>query len=62
MARCCTAARCQAKSPQLVEQLLDWGKTSEAHPLIKSSPVHYRLEYIHPFATATAESGGCGKR
>ena len=52
-----------AQVPQLVEQLLDWGKTSEAHPLIKSSAVHYRLEYIHPFRDGNGQQlriGGVG--
>jgi Fic family protein len=35
--------------PTLVEQLLRWGETTETHALIKSSAVHYMLEYIHPF-------------
>jgi Fic family protein len=38
-----------AQVPGLVAQLLQWGQNSEAHPLITSSAVHYRLEYIHPF-------------
>lgn len=46
-----------AQVPALVEQLLHWGKTSEAHPLIKSSAVHYRLEYIHPFRDGNGRIG-----
>ncbi len=43
--------------PALVEQLLHWGKTSEAHPLIKSSAVHHMLEYIHPFRDGNGRLG-----
>ncbi len=46
-----------AHVPKLVEQLLQWGHTSEAHPLIKSSAVHYRLEYIHPFRDGNGRIG-----
>lgn len=45
------------QAPALVEQLLHWGKTSEAHPLIKSSAVHYMLEYIHPFRDGNGRIG-----
>ena len=43
--------------PALVEQLLHWGKISEAHPLIKSSAVHYMLEHIHPFRDGNGRIG-----
>jgi Fic family protein len=43
--------------PALVEQLLHWGKTREAHPLIKSSAVHYMLEHIHPFRDGNGRIG-----
>lgn len=43
--------------PALVERLLHWGKTAEAHPLIKSSAVHYMLEYIHPFRDGNGRIG-----
>lgn len=43
--------------PELVEQLLHWGKTTEAHPLIKSSAVHYGIEHIHPFRDGNGRIG-----
>lgn len=43
--------------PALVEQLLAWGKSTEAHPLIKSSAVHFMLEYIHPFRDGNGRIG-----
>ena len=46
-----------AQVPDLVAQLLHWGQTSEAHPLIKSSALHYRLEYIHPFRDGNGRIG-----
>lgn len=46
-----------AQVPALVDQLLAWGQTSEAHPLIVSSAVHYRLEYIHPFRDGNGRMG-----
>lgn len=46
-----------AQVPALVQQLLVWGQTSEAHPLIVSSAVHYRLEHIHPFRDGNGRIG-----
>lgn len=43
--------------PALVEQLLRWGGTTEVHPLIKSSAIHYGLEYIHPFQDGNGRVG-----
>ena len=43
--------------PDLVKELLEWGKGSEAHPLIKSSAVHYMIEHIHPFRDGNGRIG-----
>jgi Fic family protein len=43
--------------PTLVEKLLRWGKTSESHPLIKSSAVHYMLGHIHSFRDGNGRIG-----
>ena len=43
--------------PGLVKNLLHWGKNSEAHPIIKSSAVHYMLEDIHPFRDGNGRIG-----
>jgi len=45
------------KVPVLVEQLLRWGESAEAHPLIKSSAVHYMIEHIHPFRDGNGRIG-----
>jgi Fic family protein len=43
--------------PDLVAQLLDWGQAGKAHPLIKSSAVHFMLEHIHPFRDGNGRIG-----
>ena len=43
--------------PDLVIELLDWAKTSEAHMLIRSCVFHYELELIHPFAVGNGRVG-----
>ena len=43
--------------PELMRALLEWGRKSEAHPLIKSSAVHYMIEHIHPFRDGNGRIG-----
>ena len=35
--------------PRHMDNLVDWAKTSDEHPLIKSCVFHYELMSIHPF-------------
>lgn len=46
-----------ARVPGLVEDLLDWLKRTETHPLIASGVFHYELEFIHPFADGNGRMG-----
>jgi Fic family protein len=43
--------------PTLVDDLLGWLHTSDWHPLLTSSVVHYELEFIHPFADGNGRLG-----
>ena len=43
--------------PQLVEELFEWAKTSELHPVLKSAIVHCEVETIHPFADGNGRMG-----
>jgi Fic family protein len=43
--------------PALVKDLLEWAKTSDIHPLVKSSVVHFEVEFIHPFADGNGRIG-----
>ena len=43
--------------PSLVDDLFNWAKKSDAHPLIKSSVVHFEIEFIHPFADGNGRIG-----
>jgi len=40
-----------------MNNLFDWAKDSEVHPLIKSSVVHYEIEFIHPFMDGNGRMG-----
>lgn len=43
--------------PGEIQDLFDWYKTSEMHPLIKSAVFHYEFEFIHPFADGNGRMG-----
>jgi Fic family protein len=43
--------------PQLVTDLLDWAKSSDIHPVLKSAIVHCEIETIHPFADGNGRMG-----
>jgi len=39
-----------SRVPLVMEQLLGWLATTDAHPLIASSVCHYEFEFIHPLS------------
>jgi Fic family protein len=43
--------------PKLVDDRLVWAKESTVHPLIKSSILHFEIEFIHPFADGNGRMG-----
>ena len=43
--------------PQLIADLFSWAKKSDVHPLIKSSIVHFEIEFIHPFMDGNGRIG-----
>jgi len=45
------------KVPTLISELFAWGKSSDAHPLIKSSAMHFMIEHIHPFRDGNGRIG-----
>ena len=43
--------------PGEIQDLFEWYKTSEMHPLIRSSIFHYEFEFIRPFADGNGRMG-----
>lgn len=43
--------------PSLIQDLFNWLKTSNIHPLVKSCIFHYEFEFIHPFADGNGRTG-----
>ena len=43
--------------PTQIQDLFDWYKQSNMHPLIKSAIFHYEFEFIHPFADGNGRIG-----
>ena len=43
--------------PQLITDLFTWAKKTDIHPLIKSSIVHFEIEFIHPFMDGNGRIG-----
>lgn len=43
--------------PGEIQDLFDWYKSTEIHPLIRSAIFHYEFEFIHPFADGNGRMG-----
>ena len=43
--------------PELMDNLLNWLKNTDEHPLVSSSVFHYELEFIHPFEDGNGRIG-----
>lgn len=43
--------------PSQIDDLLAWCKTTDVHPLIRSSVFHFELEFIHPFVDGNGRIG-----
>lgn len=43
--------------PSLIQNLFDWCRDSQIHPLVRSAIFHYEFEFIHPFADGNGRMG-----
>ena len=43
--------------PYMINDLMDWSKDSDLHPLVKGCIFHCRFEYIHPFVDGNGRMG-----
>jgi Fic family protein len=43
--------------PILIDELFNWAKESDLHPLLKSVILHYEIEIIHPFEDGNGRMG-----
>ena len=43
--------------PELMEDLMDWLRRTELHPLVAAAAFHYEFEFIHPFADGSGRLG-----
>ena len=43
--------------PHLISDLFQWLETTDHHPLIASSILHYEIEFIHPFSDGNGRIG-----
>lgn len=42
---------------RMMREVFEWGRESDAHPLIKGSVIHYLIEYVHPFPDGNGRMG-----
>lgn len=43
--------------PEVMQDLFDWLKTTDIHPLVASCVFHYEFEFIHPFSDGNGRTG-----
>jgi len=46
-----------SRVPTLMQELFNWLKTTDEHPLVVSSVFHYEFEFIHPFSDGNGRMG-----
>ena len=43
--------------PEVMQDLFDWLKSTDIHPLVASCVFHYEFEFIHPFSDGNGRTG-----